>query len=149
MQLRIQKRLAARILKRSKNDVWLDSGRLDEIKEAITKVDVRNLINQDAIKRKPSQGTSKSRSREKKLQKRKGRQKGPGSRKGSKNSRLTKKDKWVSRIRVQRKFLRNLRAKGVIGKSTYQNIYLKSKGGFFRSKKHIKVYIEERGLGKK
>ena len=68
---------------------------------------------------------------------------------GGKNSRLTKKDKWVSRIRVQRKFLRNLRAKGVIGKSTYQNIYLKSKGGFFRSKKHIKVYIEERGLGKK
>src|SRR3989344_5424192 len=60
MQLRIQKRLAARILKCSKNDVWLDSGRLDEIKEAITKVDVRNLINQDAIKRKPSQGTSKA-----------------------------------------------------------------------------------------
>ena len=55
----------------------------------------------------------------------------------------------MSRIRVQRKFLRNLRAKGVIGKSTYQNIYLKSKGGFYRSKKHIKVYIEERGLGKK
>jgi len=44
MQLKIQKRLAGQILKSSQNDIWLDSDRLDEIKEAITKADIKSLI---------------------------------------------------------------------------------------------------------
>ena len=149
MQLKIQKILAAQILKCSKNKIWLDPSRLDEIKEAITKIDVRNLINQDVIKRKPYVGTSRFRARKRLIQKRKGRRKGLGSRKGKKTARLPRKEKWISKIRLQRKFLKNLKAKGVISKGSYHDIYLKSKGGFFRSKRHLKVYIEEHGLGKK
>ena len=44
MQLKIQKRLAAQILKTSKNNIQLDSSRLEEIKEAITKADIKSLI---------------------------------------------------------------------------------------------------------
>ena len=149
MQLKIQKILAAQILKCSKNKIWLDPSRLDEIKEAITKIDIRNLINQGIIKRKPYVGTSRFRARKRLIQKRKGRRKGLGSRKGKKTARLPRKEKWISKIRLQRKFLKNLKEKGVISKGSYQDIYLKSKGGFFRSKRHLKVYIEEHGLGKK
>ena len=122
---------------------------MDEIKEAITKIDIKNLIGNGIIEKKALIGTSRSRIRKKIIQKRKGRQKGAGSRKGSKMARLSKKKRWISTIRAQRDFLKHLREKGAIGKDLYRDIYLKSKGGFFRSKRHIKVYINERGLSKK
>ena len=145
----MQKRLAAQILKCSGKRIWLDSNRLEDIKESITNFDIKNLINQGIIKRKPKVGISGFRIRKKKLQKRKGRQKGLGSRKGKKTARLSKKAGWIARIRIQRIFLKHLKEKDLINKTTYRDIYLKSKGGFFRSKRHMKVYIEEHGLSKK
>lgn len=146
MQLKIQKRLAAQILKSSKNDIWLDSNRLDEIKEAITKADIKSLIKDKAIKAKKIRGISRYRARKRNLQKSKGRRRGPGSLKGSKGARLSKKRGWINHIRVQRVFLQNLRDKGVIDKSSYRPLYMKSKGGFFRSKRHIKIYMQEHGI---
>ena len=149
MKLIMQKRLAAQILKCSKNGIWLDPNKLGEIKEAITKLDIKNLIRNNTIRKKLSTGVSKFRLRRKKIQKSKGRQKGLGSRKGSKKARLSKKERWINKIRPQRKFLKILKEKEVINPKTYQDIYLKSKGGFSRSKRHIKGYIEEHGLIKK
>lgn len=146
MQLKIQKRLAAQILKSSENDIWLDSNRLDEIKEAITKADIKSLIKDKAIKAKKIRGISRYRARKRNLQKSKGRRRGPGSLKGSKGARLSKKRGWINHIRVQRVFLQNLRDKGVIDKSSYRPLYMKSKGGFFRSKRHIKIYMQEHGI---
>ncbi len=143
MQLKIQKRLAAQILKSSENDIWLDSNRLDEIKEAITKADVKSLIKDKAIKARKIRGISRYRARKRKKQKSKGRRRGSGSLKGSKGARLSKKKRWINRIRIQRVFLQNLRDKGVIDKSSYRSLYMKSKGGFFRSKRHIKIYMQE------
>jgi large subunit ribosomal protein L19e len=149
MRLNTQKKLAAGILKSSPKKIWLDSTRSDEIKEAITKADIRSLIKDKAIKAKKEKGTSKSRIRKAAIQKSKGRRKGPGSRKSGMNARITRKRTWINHIRVQRALLQNLREKKVIGKSDYRSLYLKSKGGFFRSKRHLKMYIEERGIIKK
>ncbi len=149
MQLKIQKRLAAQILKSSEKSIWLDSSRLDEIKEAITKVDIKSLIKDKAIKGKQKKGISKSRIRKNKEQKRKGRRSGAGSIKGGRNARLAKKRRWINRIRVQREFLQNLKGKDVINSSSYRSLYLKSKGGFLRSKRHIKVYMQEHNIIKK
>jgi len=91
MQLKIQKRLAAQILKSSEKSIWLDSSRLDEIKEAITKVDIKSLIKDKAIKGKQKKGISKSRIRKNKEQKRKGRRSGAGSIKGGRNEGWRKK----------------------------------------------------------
>lgn len=148
MQIRIQKRLAARILKSSKNDIWLDPNRLEEIKEAITKADITSLIKDKAIKGKKIRGISRGRARKRNIQKSKGRRRGSGSIKGGKHARLTKKQGWINHIRVQRSFLQNLRDKGVIDKSSYRSLYMKSKGGFFRSKRHIKIYMQEHKIGK-
>ena len=148
MQIRIQKRLAARILKSSKNDIWLDPKRLEEITEAIHKADITSLIKDKAIKGKKIRGISRGRARKRNIQKSKGRRRGSGSIKGGKHARLTKKRGWINHIRVQRSFLRNLRDKGVIDKSSYRSLYMKSKGGFFRSKRHIKIYMQEHKIGK-
>jgi len=99
-----------------------------------------------AIKIKRVKGSSKLRARKRKVQKRKGRQKGPGSKKGKQRS---GKREWMNKIRVQREFLKELRDKNIIDKKVYRNLYLKSKGGFFRSKRHIKLYLTEHRLGKK
>lgn len=149
MQLKIQKRLAARILKSSKGNICLDSDRLEEIKEAITKTDIKSLIKDKAIKCKKIRGISKFRIRKAKAQKRKGRQRGPGTKKGSLNAKISKKRRWINHIRIQRKFLQNLRDKKVIDRSIYRSLYMKSKGGFFRSKRHLKGYMKEHAFIKK
>ena len=148
MQIKIQKRLAARILKCSENDIWLDPNRLEEIKEAITKVDLRSLIKDSAIMAKRITGISNFRAKKKRLQKSKGRQRGAGSIKGGKNARLRGKTAWMGRIRVQRGFLKNLRDKKAIDLKSYRSLYMKSKGGFFRSKRHLKMFMQEHGIGK-
>jgi len=148
MELKIQKRLAAGVLNCSEKRVWFDSNRLEEIKEAITKVDIRGLIDDNAIKRKAVKGVSRVRARKRILQRRKGRQKGFGSRKGKRTARLPKKEAWMDRIRAQRKLLKELRINKQINKKTYRDIYLKCKGGFFRSRRHIMLYLEEHGFKK-
>ncbi len=135
-------------MKSSKNDIWLDPNRLEEIKEAITKADITSLIKDKAIKNKKIVGISRGRARKRNIQKSKGRRRGSGSIKGGKHARLTKKQGWINHIRVQRSFLQNLRDKGVIDKSSYRSLYMKSKGGFFRSKRHIKIYMQEHKIGK-
>ncbi len=146
MKLDIQKRLAAEILGCSKKRIKLDLERLADIKEAITKADIRNLIKENAIKKIPKKGVSRGRARKRAIQKKKGRQKGEGSRKGGKNARLPKKEAWINRVRAQRLFLKALKDKGVIDSKLYRELYLKSKGGFFRSKRHIKIYLEGKEL---
>lgn len=146
MELKIQRRLAASILKCSETRVWFDSTRLSDIKEAITKADIRGLIGTKVIRKKSIIGISRVRARKIKEQKAKGRRRGPGSRKGKKTARLPKKKVWANRVRIQRSFIKNLRDKKVIGTSDYGNIYRKIKGGFFRSKRHIKLYLTEHNL---
>jgi large subunit ribosomal protein L19e len=149
MQLNAQKRLAAQLLKCGKNRIVFDSDRLEDIKEAITRADMNSLINDKAVMKRPERGVSQARVRKIKLQKRHGNRQGVGSRKGKKTARLPSKDKWIDSIRIQRSFLKELRNKEIIAKSDYQMLYLKSKGGFFRSKRHIKLYIEEHELAEK
>ena len=148
MRLTIQKRLAAQIFGVSPKKIVFDSSKLSEIKEAITKTDIKILIANKIIKTKQPKKTSKVKARKNKNQKRKGRRKGHGSRKGKSTARLPKKKAWMNKIRLQRILLKTLRDKNTIDKKIYQQLYKKSKGGFFRNKQHIKLYIEEHKLTK-
>ena len=149
MQLKIQKRLAAQIEGCSEKRIWLDQERFEDIKEAITKADIKTLIKDGAIKSKPLKNTSKYHARKIALQKRKGRRKGPGSRKGKSTARLSRKDAWINTIRSQRELLKELREKNLITKTIYHKLYRKAKSGFFRNKRHIKLYLQEHNLTKK
>jgi large subunit ribosomal protein L19e len=49
MKLKVQKRLAADILKCSIKKIKIDQSRLEDIKESITKKDIRTLIKEGAV----------------------------------------------------------------------------------------------------
>jgi len=144
-----QKRISAQILKVGVTKVWFDPDRLEEVKEAITKADIRRLINDYAIQAKPTVGTSRLRARKRLTQRRKGRQKGPGKKKGTHNARLPKKRVWITKMRAQRGLVKELREKSLIDTPTFKDIYAKIKGGFFRSRRHIKLYLTERNMFQK
>ncbi len=147
--LRNQRRLAAQILKCGVHRVWMDHDRGDEIAKAVTKDDIRILINGKAIRKKQVQGISKGRKKYVAGQKEKGRRRGPGSRKGAKYARLPRKERWMRTIRAIRDYLKDLRDSEKIDASTYRKYYLKAKGGEFRSKHHLQTHLISDGVLKK
>ena len=146
MKVKLQKKLAASVSRKSPKKVFLDPSRLPDIRDSITREDIRELIKERIVKIKRSRGVSRGRKRHVSKQKIKGRRKGHGSRKGTKNARLPDKRKWINKIRLQRKFLKDLKVKGKLTTHDFRMLYLKSKGDFFRNKRHIKLYINENGL---
>ncbi|MDD9953969.1 MAG: 50S ribosomal protein L19e [Candidatus Woesearchaeota archaeon] len=144
--LSLQKRLAGAVLKASPHRIVFDPARLNDIKQAITKEDIKGLISDGMIKAKPVKGISRGRARKIAKQKSKGLQKGIGSRKGKATARNPSKDAWMRKVRVQRKFLKELKEKKILNTANYRTLYTKSKGGFFRSVRHIKLFMNEKGM---
>jgi large subunit ribosomal protein L19e len=136
-------KLASRILKVGKNKVWVDPQNLKKLEEAITAEDIRGLIKQGIIRKKVEKGHSKGRTRILKIQKAKGRRRGHGSRKGKKGARENKEALWVKKIRALRKELKKYKESGEISKEVYWKFYRMAKGNFFRSKKHMRAYLEK------
>ena len=101
--------MAASLLKCGIHRVWMDQDRLEEIARAVTKDDIRVLINGKAIKAKQKKGISSGRKRYIANQKQKGRRKGYGSRKGAKYARFPRKRQWIRTIRPLRAYLKELR----------------------------------------
>jgi large subunit ribosomal protein L19e len=141
--MRSKKRLAAEILKTSPKKVKFLAEALDDIKKAITRSDLRGLIAVKKIVKSKANEQSRSRARKIATQKSKGRQKGKGTKKGAKYSTVTKKDRWMAKVRVQRVFLKELKDKKLVSTKNYQMLYRKVKGGYFRNRRHIKLYLTE------
>lgn len=135
-------------MKCGEHRIRFDQDRLEDIKEAITKTDVRALISSGAISRKRLLNTSRYWARRRKEQKSYGKQKGFGSRKGKKTARLDPKAAWINKVRLQRAFIKSLRDSSRLALQDYHELYMKSKGGFFRSLRHLKLYTNERGMTK-
>jgi large subunit ribosomal protein L19e len=148
MKLSTQKRLAADVLKVGQSRVWMDPEFEDELSLAITRDDIRRLVDEGAIQKKRTTGVSRGRARHILKQKRKGQRKGPGKKKGKATSKLSSKDRWMMKIRPMRKELRKLRDTGKITPKVYRELYLKAKGNAFRNTAHLRTYISERRLSK-
>ncbi|MBN2141997.1 50S ribosomal protein L19e [Candidatus Woesearchaeota archaeon] len=146
MKLTLQKRLASDVMKCSPKRVIFDPASLEDVKEAITKQDIRALIREGTIMILPEKGVSRARANKIRHQKKRGLKRGVGSRKGKKTARTPAKRLWINRVRSQRAFLKNILERGVVTKETYKDLYGKVGGGFFRSKKHIQIFMEERNL---
>lgn len=146
MNLKEKRRIAADVLKIGVNRVWFDEDRLDEITKAITKADIRRLVSNKVIQARPKKGNSRFRTRKRMIQKKKGRRSGPGHRRGTHKARASKKRTWMILIRNQRRFLKDLKDKGLLISKNYQMLYLRAKGGFFRSRRHLKLFIAEHKL---
>jgi large subunit ribosomal protein L19e len=107
--LRLQKRLAAAVLKCGKNKIWLDPNESNEISNANSRQNVRKLVNDGLIIRKPVAVHSRARTRKNAEARRKGRHNGFGKRKGTANARMPEKVLWIRRTRVLRRLLKKYR----------------------------------------
>src|SRR3989344_6610344 len=141
-----KKKLAGKILKVSPKKVVFSPDALDDIQKAITRSDMRGLIAVGKVSKAKVNQHSRGGARKIAEQKSKGRQRGKGSRKGSKHSIITRKENWMVRVRVQRELLKELRDKHLLSTSNYRMLYTKSKGGYFRNRRHIKLYLKEHHL---
>ena len=140
--LSAQKRLAADVLDVGKSRVWFDPDQQGEIAEAITREDVRELVDDGTIRAEDEKGISKGRSRERKDKRAYGHQKGPGTRQGKAGARQNEKKQWQQQIRAQRKKLNELRGNGDITRTQYRELYNKARGGEFRSVQYLLNYID-------
>lgn len=145
MNLSNQKRMAAEILKCGQNRVWIDPNRVEEVADAITREDVRSLIRGGLIRRLPELGQSTGRSRFRASQREKGRRRGQGSRRGAKGARTPPKRRWIRTVRPLRKMLKELRDEGKLDPPSYRKLYLRVKGGMYRSKAHLMQQMEAQG----
>ena len=146
MNLTNQRRLAASVLNVGTNRVWIDPEKAEDVEAAITRQEIKKLIKEGAIKAAPQKSLSKGRARAQAEKKKAGRRKGPGTKKGSKYSVVSRKTRWMNRIRAQRKKLRSMKERRVITVNTYRTLYRKAKGGEFRSVAEMDRYISENNL---
>jgi large subunit ribosomal protein L19e len=136
--LSLQKRLAADILKVGISKVWLDPDHREDIKNAITRADIKKLIEKGYIKKRKGKVPYPDAAKKRKQN--------PGSRKGKKGARMDEKRKWINTIRPIRKMLNDLKKEGKISKEVYKTAYRLAKAGTFRSRSHLKLYLQQKGV---
>jgi large subunit ribosomal protein L19e len=131
MNLLKKKQLAARTLKVGKERIVFVKSRLDDIKEAITKQDIRDLIADKAIFVKEIKGRKKIK---KKIRKSTG-----NIRKKIK----TRKQDYVKITRKLRNYISELKKQGQLSQEEVRDIRKKIKNKDFRSKTNLKEYVGE------
>ncbi|MCA9485554.1 MAG: hypothetical protein KC506_01790 [Nanoarchaeota archaeon] len=134
MKLENKKSLIARTLKVGKGRIALNESRISELKEAITKQDIKDLRDSGVI-------TIKEKSGRKTKPKRKTRRRAGSIKKKVKN---TKKD-YVTLTRKLRAYLANLAKRNLISKEDSQALRKEIRASDFRSLAHMKERISHLG----
>jgi len=129
-ELRKRKALASKVLGVGKNKIIFDSTKLAEIKEAITKQDIRDLYSAGIISIREFRGTKK---RPKRTTRR-----GPG-----KIKRKVKpgKRQYVIITRKLRGYLKELKLQGKIEQNQFKDIRKKIRARVFKNKAHLKEHL--------
>ncbi len=134
------KRIASDLLKVGVSKIRIKDEEREKAEKAMTREDVRNLIRDKVIYVKRAKRVKKERKKKKRA--------GQGKRKGTKNARKPSKEKWMERVRAQRKYLNQLVGEGHVPKEYKREIYLKIKGGSFRGKKAMLAYLKDNKIYK-
>ncbi|MCL6500724.1 MAG: 50S ribosomal protein L19e [Candidatus Pacearchaeota archaeon] len=140
--LSLQRRIAARVLGVGENRVWFDPSRVNEIKEAITREDIRVLIKEKAIKEKAVVGIKRRAGKLRQFRKRKGRVRGIGKRKKTLNKH---KKEYIRKIRKLRRCIYEMSAEKKIGTIQKRRLMRLSKAGMIKNRKEIAGLVEKWG----
>jgi large subunit ribosomal protein L19e len=131
MKLDTKKKLAASTLKVGLGRVVFDNNRLDEIKEAITKQDIRDLKVSGAISIRETTG-------KKKIVKRKTRRRG-----GKVKKKVgTRKQDYVKLTRKLRGYLKELKKQGRVNGDTVKEARKKIRNKEYKSKRNLKENLK-------
>lgn len=106
-----------------------------------TGVDVRELIHDGLIIKKPVEIHSRSRAREARLR---GRRSGVGKRKGTREAREPSRVLWMRGMRVLRRLLFRYREPGKTDRRVHLELYLQAKGNAFENKRVLVEGIHRR-----
>lgn len=130
--LKTQRRLASQILNVGKSRVLFDPDRINDIKEALTKADIRDLISEGVIK--------KEQVKERKNFKKENGRRGIGK---IKKYVIRRKREYVRKIRKLRRYLKAMLEKRAITKQEFYKLRKYSKDGHFKDRKHLEEFIRE------
>lgn len=143
------KKKAAKLLDCGRNKIWLDPTEPARISEGRTEEQVQKMIDDGLVVQRPNIGQSRGRVRQYRLEKYYGRHTGFGKRRGTRNARFSDRKIWMLRIKAIRKELKQLREEGRIDRTFYRVLYLKAKGGCFKSRKMMREHIVMEELKRK
>ncbi len=143
VNLRAKKRLVSRIVGVGLHRVKFDNDHLDDITDAITRVNIRSLISANTIKIKRIVGTSHGRATLKKIQRRKRGTK-QGSKKGRKGARVGKKRVHITKVRALRYRLKVSKDRKEITNKEFWELYKKVGGNTIRNVAHLRSLIDEK-----
>lgn len=143
VNLRAKKRLVSRIVGVGLHRVKFDNDHLDDITDAITRVNIRSLLTANTIKIKRIVGTSHGRATLKKIQRRKRGTK-QGSKKGRKGARVGKKRVHITKVRALRYRLKVSKDRKEITNKEFWELYKKVGGNTIRNVAHLRSLIDEK-----
>ena len=134
MTIATVRRLAADLMNVGQNKVRISQDGLKEAEGALTRSDVKGLIDKGVITKLKAPGRAS---------KRRDKRRGHGKRKGTS---VSSKTLWMQKVRAQRKFLRMLITTEALKGDAKRDIYRKVKSGIFRNKKAMLLYLKDNQL---
>jgi len=143
VNLRAKKRLVSRIVGVGVHRIKFDNDHLDDITDAITRVNIRSLISANTIRIKRIVGTSHGRATLKRKQKRK-RGATQGSKKGRKGARVGKKRVHITKVRGLRYRLKVSKDRKEITNKEFWELYKMVGGDTIRNVAHLRSLIDEK-----
>jgi large subunit ribosomal protein L19e len=144
MTIKFARRAASEMLGRGESSIRVNPASLDDVKKAMTREDVRRLIQSGGILALKEKRNISMNSKILKERRSKGRRRGQGKRRGT--DRARQGSRWAKKARSQRRLLKKLRSSGKIEGSRFKKYYRLVKGGAFADKASLMLHMNEDGV---